>query len=195
MQTFVSKHNRRILQNHQQENHPVDPKCKIHCNCPATDKPDCWLPGRCTITNVVYRASITRLDTNETKTQTGATVEFKQRMGGYKDSFADPNIHQTCLSQHIWKVLRRSQPHIPYRLEWSEVDRGPPFNPSTGQCKLCLKEKYYIMFHPEGASLNQRSEFFSYCFHQKPQLLKNFNFNPQKAFKRRTKYFSYAFNY
>ena len=193
MSTFVSKHNRRILKQYHDQQQAVDPKLQIHCNC--DDKPQCWLPDRCTITNLVYRATITRLDTNEVKTQTGATVEFKQRQGSYKTSFEDPNIHQTCLSQYIWKNLRRNQPHIPFRLDWSVVDRGPPFNPATGQCKLCLKEKYHIMFNPDGATLNQRTEIFSYCFHQRPQLLKNFNFNPQKYYRKKNKYFPYTFNY
>ena len=63
MSTFVSKHNRRILKQYHDQQQAVDPKLQIHCNCPATDKPQCWLPDRCTITNLVYRATITRLDT------------------------------------------------------------------------------------------------------------------------------------
>ena len=155
----MSKHNRKIHKQYLHQQQVLDPRLQIHCNC--EDKSQCWLPGRCTITNLVYKATITRLDNNVTRTQTGATVEFKQRQGSYKTSFEDPNLHQTCLSQYIWNTLKRNQPHIPFRLDWSVVDRGPPFNPSTGQCKLCLKEKYHIMFNPDGANLNQRNEIFS----------------------------------
>ena len=115
--------------------------------------------------------------TSETQAQTGCTVEFKQRHKQHKESFEDPEVNQTCLSQHIWKKLKASNPHIPYSIVWSEVGRAPPYNPSTGVCKLCLLEKYHIMNNPDGASLNQRSEFFSHCYHKYPQLLKNFNFN------------------
>jgi len=36
--------------------------------------------------------------------------------------------------------------------------------------RLCLLEKYFILFEQDGASLNQRDEFFGHCFHKKPQL-------------------------
>ena len=151
------------------------------------------MPDRCTITNLVYRATITRHDTGTSETQTGCTVEFKQRHRQHLESFEDPEVKQTCLSQHIWKNFKATHPHIPYSIAWDEVDRGPPYNPSTGVCKLCLKEKYHIMSNPDGASLNQRSEFFCHCYHKYPQLLKNFNFNPPNH-KLHKKYNRYPFN-
>ena len=193
MQSFISKHNRSILQKHLQEQHP-ERSFKIRCNCQANNKPKCGLPGRCTITNLVYRATITRHDTNASSTQTGCTVEFKQRHKQHLESFEDPHVKQTCLSQHIWKNLKRNHPHIPYTIVWDEVDRGAPYNPSTGVCRLCLLEKYHIMNNPDGASLNQRTEFFCHCYHKYPQLLQNFNFNPPNH-KYHTKYNRYPFNY
>ena len=38
---------------------------------------------------------------------------------------------------------------------------------------LCIREKYFIIFQPEGASLNSRSELFTTCRHRKKQLLAN----------------------
>ena len=69
---------------------------------------------------------------------------------------------------------KSSIPPIPYHLVWDIVARAAPYNPATGYCDLCTEEKYRIMFEPQGASLNQRSEFFAYCYHQRPQLLINF---------------------
>ena len=85
---------------------------------------------------------------------------------------------------------------IPFDIEWEVVERGSPYNPSTGMGMLCLKEKYNIMKHPEGASqrMNERNEFFSPCYHKAPQLISNFNFNPKLPFKTKNKYFSYPFN-
>jgi hypothetical protein len=40
------------------------------------------------------------------------------------------------------------------------IARGRGFNTTTGSCQECLKEKYYIMFRPEGATLNSRDEFY-----------------------------------
>ena len=38
-------------------------------------------------------------------------------------------------------------------------------------CRLCLLEKYLIMFRPAGATLNQNSEFFTTCRHKQSELL------------------------
>ena len=134
------------------------PENIIHFNCQARLKPECGMPGKCTITNLVYRAELTRHDDNTKHTQTGCTVQFKQRHRSHRDSFSDPTKNQTSLSQYIWKHLKPN--NISYDIKWDVVERGAPFNPSTGMCLLCLKEKYNIMKYPEGASLNQRNEFF-----------------------------------
>ena len=192
MKSYVSSHNRKILQQYRDQQHQ-EPENKIHCNCQARLKPECAMPDKCTITNLVYRAKLTRPDNNTKHTQTGSTVQFKQRYRAHKDSFSDPDKHQTSLSQYIWKHLKPN--NITYDIEWDVVERASPYNPSTGMCLLCVKEKYNIMKHPEGASLNQRNDFFSPCYHKEPQLIKNFNFNPKLSFKRKNKYFSYPFNY
>ena len=49
--------------------------------------------------------------------------------------------------------------------------RGADFNPATGICGVCNLEKFFIMFKPGGASLNQRSEFFTHCRHYRKFLL------------------------
>ena len=90
-----------------------------------------------------------------------------------KNQNLDIDANHTCLCNHVWK-LKSSTPPIPYNIVWDIVARAAPFNPATGYCDLCTEEKYRIMFEPEGASLNQRSEFFAYCYHQRPQLLINF---------------------
>ena len=67
---------------------------------------------------------------------------------------------------------KNNQPKgIPHHIEWEVKDRGPPWNPATDTCRLCTLEKYHIMFNPAGATLNQRDEFFSHCYHKTPQLL------------------------
>ena len=93
---------------HLEKKHPGK-AFKIRCNCQPNDKQNCGLPDRCTITNLVYRATITRHDTGTSETQTGCTVEFKQRHKQHKESFEDPEVNQTCLSQHIWKKLKQTQ--------------------------------------------------------------------------------------
>ena len=124
-----------------------------------------------------------------------AQTSTTQQWDNVLNRIEDPEVKQTCLSQHIWKNFKATHPHIriPYSIFWDVVDRGPPYNPSTGVCKLCLQEKYHIMNNPDGASLNQRSEFFCHCYHKYPQLLKNFNFNLPNH-KLHKKYNRYPFN-
>ena len=54
---------------------------------------------------------------------------------------------------------------------WDIAGRAAPFNPATNICRLCLLEKYLIMFRPAGAPLNQNSEFFTTCRHKQSKLV------------------------
>ena len=56
--------------------------------------------------------------------------------------------------------------HIEYSLKLKQLVQASPFNPITGICRLCLSEKYIIMFKPDGANINNRTEFLSACRHK-----------------------------
>ena len=60
-----------------------------------------------------------------------------------------------------------------FDINWNIVDRAQEFNPVNRKCRLCTKEKCYIIFQPEGASLNRRSELFTTSRHRKRLLLDN----------------------
>ena len=171
MNKILRKHNHQVLKDHHELMYP-QPNADLHCNCQRSRKADCPLPNRCSVTDLVYRATITRLDTNTSATQTGCTVNFKKRYGQYLHSFKNENANHTCLCNEVWKYKKAN---IPYQITWDIVARAPPYNPAIGYCDLCTEEKYRIMFEPGGASLNQRSEFFAHCYHKQPQLLQNFN--------------------
>ena len=81
----------------------------------------------------------------------------------------------TTLSAYVRSLIRDS---IPYSIKWDVIKRAAPYNPITKICRLCISEKVHILFHPEDATLNQRSEFFSKCWHKDCHLL----VNNQKAF-------------
>ena len=150
MKAIISRQNHKNL-NQQQAAPPT-------CNC--RNKAECPLPGRCTIERVCYQADVKRLDNGEVETYTGGTKDsFKKRYGGHKSSFSNRKYeHSTSLSTHIWKLKDQN---IPYEISWEIVGRAAAFNPATNTCRLCLLEKYLIMFRPAGASLNQNSEFFT----------------------------------
>ena len=45
--------------------------------------------------------------------------------------------------------------------KWNVIDKSSAYNQTTGQYRLCLKEKWYKMFRSEGATLNLRSDLRS----------------------------------
>ena len=131
----------------------------------------CPLGGQCLVRSVVYGAEV--LDSNQNvETYTGLTANtFKKRFYKHRESFnKEDSEHSTSLSCHIWNLKRQNEN---FELNWSIIDRGKAFNPVSRKCNLCLKEKYHIIFQPEGASLNSRSELFSTCRHRLRDLLVN----------------------
>ena len=169
----ISRHNNKLLQAEiKQQNPALFPP--DHCNCQARYKPDCPIPGKCNANNVIYRAHVTWQNNNIGETYTGVTKNFKTRYGAHKGSFTHEGQNKSTLSRFIWDNLKgpTNLHKLPYNIKWDIVKRGSLFNPLTGVCRLCNWEKFFILFRPEGASLNQRSEFFSYCKHKEPQLLK-----------------------
>jgi hypothetical protein len=113
---------------------------------------------------------VVRQDTGAVETYTGATMDsFKKRHYGHKTSFKNRAYeHATSLSSHIWKLKDRN---IPYKISWDIIGRAAPYNTVTNKCRLCLLEKYLIMFRPAGATLNQNDEFFTSCRHKQTHLL------------------------
>ena len=149
-----------------QPQQPDEPGCNCRGgvgNCPAS--------GECQKDKVVYRASVTTED-GDTEFYTGLTGDtFKNRFGGHKTSFNNPKYkHKTTLSTHVWKLKEQK---TNFTTRWSLIDRAPTFNPTTRKCRLCLMEKWYIMFKPSQATLNHRSEFYTTCRHRLKGLLVN----------------------
>ena len=79
-------------------------------------------------------------------------------------------IHETVLSTHIWDCKARGST---YKVSWKILDRGQPFNPVTKTCKLCVRERFYILRKPHLATLNHRQEIGTFCPHVRSSLLKN----------------------
>ena len=97
--------------------------------------------------------------------------KFKQRYYGHRQSFKKRKLQdETTLSSHVWDLKDKNEN---FEIKWKVIDRASEFNPVTRKCRLCIQEKYYIIFQPDGASLNKRSELFSTCRHRKKRLLQN----------------------
>ena len=168
MQKHLSRHNNNCLKVKLEEEMPWMRE-HLKCNCKPNRKANCPLPGACTVTNCIYICKVTQTHNCHKEYYTGATKNFKKRYYSHHATFVNADhTNQTTLSRHIWQLKENN---IDHTIEWSVKDRAPPFNPITGLCRLCDLEKYYILKEPTEATLNQRSEFFSHCYHKQPQLL------------------------
>ena len=137
------------------------------CSCPSTKT--CPLDKKCLSKNIIYEASVTQNNQQKVNKYTGqCSTDFKARLGTHTQTFNDETVTQTSLSKFIWRLKKKN---INYSISWRILDRGVPYSPVAGKCDLCIKEKYYIMFRPEGADINCRQEVFSACSHKKSKLL------------------------
>ena len=107
----------------------------------------------------------------EKETYVGLAEKFKKRHYKHKASMEkkDPN-NTTTLSAHFWAELEAGRAPI---VTWTVLESNvPSFNPVTGKCQLCIREKFYIILKPHLATLNQRQEIFSNCRHKESRLLR-----------------------
>ena len=142
------------------------------CNCRGGPA-NCPVEGKCQTKGVVYRATVKQTLTGIENTYTGMTGRnFKKRLYGHNTNMNVRPPNHTKLSEHIWKLKDNN---INYTINWRILDRVPIFNPITRKCRVCLKEKFYIMYDRSGSSLNKRQEVFNTCVHRKSELLENFD--------------------
>ena len=179
MKREVSRHNNKLLNgnnNINNNNNNGAAAQTYRCSCGPEKKPDSCIvfPGiGCMVDNLVYKATVTRTDTSHRETYTGSTYKpMKTRFNQHNSDMNTLNEEHkgTTLSAYVRKLKRDN---IPHNINWGIVKRAAPFNPITKICRLCISEKYHILFHPEDATLNQRSEFFSKCLYRNCHLLVN----------------------
>ena len=166
MAQLLSKHNKKVLSK-------ARPRVEVNegCNCAQRSLP-CPLNGHCLTPGVVYKAEVTAteeqpapaLPTTTKETYTGISLPpFKERFRGHTHDIKHEDAKGTTLSSHVWGLKRAG---TAYNISWSILARGDGFNPSTKSCRLCLLEKWHILFKQEEATLNKRLEVFSSCRHK-----------------------------
>ena len=166
MAQAVSGHNARWLREDSVQ--AEDPRC----NCRG-GQGNCPVGGRCQVDCVIYEATITENQSGKKETYTGVTERpFKKRLYEHTtDMNKTGNRSNTSLSSHIWSLKDRG---IDHTITWKLKDRSTKFNPTTKKCRICLKEKFHILYNRTGASLNKRSEIFNSCRHRDSGLLVKF---------------------
>ena len=156
----IASHNKKILGNLNSSEPQCEKPSKL-CNCRI--KSDCPLNGKCLQESVLYKATV-KDDKMNIETYVGITSgPFKERFNCHKSSFKLPyKASSTTLSGHIWDLKKSN---TAYSIKWEILDSAPSYNPQSGRCILCLKEKQYILFI--GSTLNSRSEIANTCRHKK----------------------------
>ena len=159
----ISTHNSKILSPVEQgENRGAGCNCRIKENCPV--------PGNCLQKGVIYQATILRED-SQTDTYIGqAATAFKDRWRNHTSSFRTRNPKNSrTLSKYVWGLQDQN---IGFEIKWKIVSSATPYNHVTGRCRLCVREKFFIIFKPEMATLNTRNEIAGACRHKQSQLLR-----------------------
>ena len=107
-----------------------------------------------------------------TETYVGLTdTEFKQRLANHKQSFSKNTLkNATELSKYVWTLKDKS---TDYRINWRILDKARSYSNRTKRCNLCILEKYYIVCHPDKATLNQKCGLINSCRHFSKFLLAN----------------------
>jgi hypothetical protein len=143
----ISGHNAKILSSTQNNEEP-----KKECNCRKKD--ECPVQGKCLQAGVVYQATVTRQD-DRVDTYIGLSEPpFKDRFRNHKSSFKTRNPkNATALSKHIWKL---EDENVQFKVSWKIVSRAKPFNHVTNVCLLYKRQKYFIIYNPEMASINSK---------------------------------------
>ena len=162
----------RQQQQRQQPRQQQQNKAKKPCNCRGGPA-NCPLGGKCLAEqSIVYSCKVTRHDDLSSETYTGLTKgTFKGRLYGHNHDFRHrKKENSTTLSKYVWYLKDN---HVNHSFEWKVLGRAKSFNPVTGKCRLCLLEKYFIMFNQKDATLNSRDEIFVPCKHKASHLLSN----------------------
>ena len=168
VKSVIANHNNKILT---QKPIPPTPSEKM-CNCRNFNL--CPLETKCLTKSIVYKASVTEENSNDTKVYIGSTsTTFKERFRNHKKSIANPlYATNTELSKYVWSLKEKNKE---YNIKWDIVKQVPSYKSGGKQCSLCSNEKLYILKAEKGSNLNKRSELFSRCIHQRRFLAGRFN--------------------
>ena len=144
--------------------------CNKTCNCRKTD--ECPLQQQCMTSGVVYQATVTTKENNQTATYIGMTeTPFKLRYANHTQSFRQEKYkNQTELSKYIWSLKYKKSE---YNITWRILQRAKSYSTGSKKCNLCTSEKFYILCKPHMASLNTRVGLINTCNHRKKYLLSN----------------------
>ena len=178
MKTFIQKHNKHILSEHEKrketqnpvstDNQPTTNNQTQTCNC--RERNECPLAGTCLSKSIVYQADVSTPYDGQTKSYIGITAnQFKDRYRNHVKSFEHKKYEKsTELSKYIWSLKENNRQ---FSIKWSILKHARAYKPGSSSCGLCLEEKLQIMKRKHKNLLYKRNEFFSKCRHVKGHLI------------------------
>ena len=167
VRSIITNHNTRIIRKNQTQVISAD-----SCNC--RNKEACPLQNKCMNKDIVYKATISTSNTNDTKHYTGMTSNtFKERYRNHIKSFTHKKYsNETELSKHIWHL---KQNKTDFTIKWSIIKKSISYTGGSKRCNLCLEEKLNILKEKDNCLLNKRSEIISACRHKNRFQVKSLN--------------------
>ena len=122
------------------------------------------IPGACNQDGAIYQATVTTND-GSVESYVGLARNFKKRFGKHRATLKSSQAEgQTTMSNYVHqKRGEGKEPKVTWRILEKNV---PDFNPVSGTCQLCTREKFQIVLNPGLATLNHRNEIFSCCRHR-----------------------------
>ena len=156
---IVDSHSKLILKSSQCTDHTnTTSKVTKDCNCRQMNA--CPQNGHCLQTSVMFQAAVTRKGNQKTETYIGLREsEFKIRYRNHLATFRhNKDRNSTELSKYIWALKDKN---IEDSISWCISSSHQPYNSSSKQCNLCLKEKFFIIYRPDLSTLNRYNQLIS----------------------------------
>ena len=126
---------------------------------------DFSLQHKCLTPGIVYQATVTNNKDDVERIYYGfCETTFKERYRNHTSSFRHEKIrNETELFIYIWPLNNvKIVPSIKWKI--LRIVRGKP---ASSYCRLCLREKFFIINSiGDNRLLNERSEFVNKCRHQ-----------------------------
>ena len=148
--------------------------CGSADNCNCRNKEACPLQNKCMNKDIVYKATISTSNANDTKHYIGMTSStFKERYRNHIRSFTHKKYsNETELSKHIWHL---KQNKTDFTIKWPIIKKSISYTGGSKRYNLRLEEKLNILKEKDNCLLNNRSEIISACLHKNRFQIKSLN--------------------
>ena len=135
VKNIISKHNTRIIRKSQ-------PQVINTTNCNCRNKETCPLQNKCMSKDVVYKATISACNTNDTKRYMGMTSHtFKERFRNHMKSFNHKkNSNETELSKYVWHLKENN---TDFTIKWSIIKNSISYTGGSKRCNLLRKNSVF----------------------------------------------------